>query len=98
MVTTRAGFLARADAFVDYSVTMLMDSPAGRLTRPLVLMLAYGFQRPFANLADASPPIPVHAFQREPFVPLRQRLARKLAWTGAGLSAAAFALMTLLVS
>jgi hypothetical protein len=91
----RACFLGRADAFVDYAVTTLTHSPTGRLARPLVLLLAYGFQRPFTNLADARPPLPAQAFQREPFVPLRQRLARKLAWTGAGLSAAVFALMAL---
>jgi hypothetical protein len=93
----RACFLARADGFVDYAVTTLTHSPTGRRARPLVLLLAYGFQRPFANVTDARSPIPIQAFQREPFVPLRQRLARKLAWTGVGLSAAGFAIVALLV-
>jgi hypothetical protein len=97
-VEARACFLARADGFVDYAVTTLTQSPAGRLTRPLVLLLAYGFQRPFTNLADTGPPIPARAFEREPFVPLRQRLARKLAWTGAGLATAALAVRAFFVS
>lgn len=93
----RACFLARADGFVDYAVSMLLQSPTGRLTRPLVLLLAYGFQRPMADLAAVRTPV-VLTFEREPFTPLRQRLTRKLAWAGAGLSAAAVLAIVLLIS
>lgn len=94
----RACFMARADGFVDYAVSTLLASPTGRLTRPLVLLLAYGFQRP---LLDHSAPPQAESpatFRREPFTPLRQRLARRLAWTGAGLSAAALVVIALLIS
>lgn len=94
---TRACLLARADGFVDYAVSMLLRSPTGRLTRPLVLLLAYGFQRPMVDLAAVRTPVSLPAFAREPFTPLRQRLTRKLAWAGAGLSAAAVLAIVLLV-
>ena len=93
----RAAFLARADEFVDYAIGMLTQAATGTLTRPLVLLLAYGFQRPMIDLAVA-PVVPVQAFQRQAFTPLRQRLARRLAWTGAGLSAAALVVLVLLIS
>ena len=51
----RASFLARADSFVDYSIRTLLAAPTGRLTRPLVLLLAYGVQRPMTELAAARP-------------------------------------------
>jgi len=79
---------------VDYAVATLQQSPTGRLTRPLVLLLAYGFQRPMADLAAVRTPV-VLTFAREPFTPLRQRVTRKLAWAGAGLSAAAVVIMLL---
>ena len=95
---TRARFLARADGFVDYTVAILLPSRIGRLTRPLVLLLAYGFQRPMADLAAIRTPAAVPVFVREPFTPLHQRLARKLAWAGAGLSAAAVLAIMLLIT
>ena len=60
----------------------------GRLARPLVLLLAYGFQRPLApapieTLAPAYLPAP-----RVQFVPLRRRIVRRLILAAAGLSAA----------
>jgi hypothetical protein len=97
-LATRDRFQSRADSFVDYAVTALVNSPTGRLTRPLVLLLAYGFQRPMLELqvaigsADATP------IDRERFTPLRQRVARRLAWAGAGLSAAALVALVLLIS
>jgi hypothetical protein len=80
----RASFLARADAFVDYAVTTLLQSPTGRLTRPLVLLLAYGFQRPTTA--------------RQRFTLLRQRVRKRLALAGAGLSAAAVLVIVMLIS
>jgi hypothetical protein len=87
--TRRAAFLAGADRFVDYSISTLTTSPTGTLTRPLVLLLAYGFQRPLSGKADARPAVPTPHFERHAFTPLRQRLKKRLALAGAGLSAAA---------
>jgi hypothetical protein len=92
----RASFLARADAFVDYAVTMLLQAPTGRLTRPLVLLLAYGFQRPMVDLAVIDPPRAVAPIARESFTPLRQRIKTRLALAGAGVSAAAVLVIVLL--
>lgn len=94
----RACFMARADGFVEYAIATLSASPTGRLTRPLVLLLAYGFQRPL--LDHPSPPVtePARSYRRETFTPLRQRLAKRLAWAGAGISAAALFVLALLIS
>ncbi len=94
----RASFLARADSFVDYSIRTLLEAPTGRLTRPLVLLLAYGVQRPMAELSAALPSAPLELFVRKPFTPLRQRVIKRLAWAGAGLSAAALVVLVLLIS
>jgi hypothetical protein len=94
----RACFLSRADGFVEYSIDYLTQSPTGRVTRPLVLLLAYGFQRPMCEVKSVATPIVIKAFERHPFTPLRQRLARRLAWAGAGLSAAALMLLALLTA
>ena len=94
----RASFLSRADSFVDYSIRTLLEAPTGRLTRPLVLLLAYGVQRPMTELAAARPPAPLQRFERETFTPLRQRVMKRLAWAGAGLSAAALVVLVLLIS
>ncbi len=94
----RACFLARADGFFEYAVTMLRQSPTGTLTRPLVLLLAYGFQRPLGPSQDAPKAIAIPSVQRQPFVPLRERLRKRLAWAGAGLSAGALLVIVLLMS
>ena len=96
--TERAAFIAGADRFLEYSIATLTASPTGTLTRPLVLLLAYGFQRPMAGMADARPPVPAHNFERHAFTPLRQRLKKRLALAGAGLSAAAVLVIVLLIS
>jgi hypothetical protein len=94
----RAALMARADGFVDYAISYLMQARRGRLTRPLVLLLAYGFQRPMMTL----PPIEDHAaatsFPRQKFTPFRQRLKTRLVLAGAGLSAVAIVLVVLLGS
>jgi hypothetical protein len=95
---TRACFMARADGFVDYAVGALTQATTGRLTRPLVLLLAYGFQRPMFDLTSVAMPAAVRRFERQMFIPLRQRLALKLAWAGAGLSAAALVAIAFLSS
>jgi len=94
----RTSFLARADFFVDYALSTLRQSPTGRLTRPLVLLLAYGFQRPMFTPPATAATLDLAVFQREPFTPLRKRLARRLAWAGAGLSAAALVAIAFLTS
>ncbi|HYB94101.1 MAG TPA: hypothetical protein VEC39_03950 [Vicinamibacterales bacterium] len=94
----RASFMARADWFVDYAVSYLSQSPTGTLTRPLVLLLAYGFQRPIVEPVSTQPIESPLEFARQRFTPLRQRLARRLAWAGAGLSAAALFVLALLIS
>jgi len=96
--SARADFLAKADAFVDYAVTTLLQSPTGRLTRPLVLLLAYGFQRPTTDLAAAAPPLTTQVAARARFTPLRQRVMKRLALAGAGLSAAAVFVIVMLIS
>jgi hypothetical protein len=97
-LAARANFMARADAFVDYSVTALLQSKTGRLTRPLVVLLAYGFMRPMADAAVAARPVAVTSVQRESFTPLRRRVKNRLALAGAGLSAAAVLAIALLIS
>jgi hypothetical protein len=94
----RACFLARADGFVDYAIGALMRSPTGRLTRPLVLLLAYGFQRPLSAAPIAAAALPVTTFRRQSFTPLKQRLKQRLVLTGAGLSAAAVVVLFVLLS
>lgn len=94
----RAAFLGRAHEFVEGALDTLMQAPTRALTRPLVLLLAYGFQRPLLEPNGLRAAAPPPAFQRQVFMPLRQRLARKLAWTGAGLSAAVLLLVLLISS
>lgn len=95
---TRARFIAVADRFMNYAVTTLHASPTGRLARPLILMLTYGFQRPLSDAPIAVPLAQPVASEREVFVPLRSRLVRRAILAGAGLSAAALLLIVLLIS
>ncbi|HYE87266.1 MAG TPA: hypothetical protein VEA16_12985, partial [Vicinamibacterales bacterium] len=115
---TRARFLARADGFVDYAIAALTASPTGRRTRPLVLLLAYGFQRPMLDVPVAAATVTAAEstvagwhppdtsagnsghppFRRESFTPLRQRLIKRLALAGAGVSAATLTAIALLIS
>jgi hypothetical protein len=94
----RATFLAQADRFADYAIETLLKEPTGTLTRPLVLLLAYGFQRPMLAppVAIGVPPLP--KFARQKFTPLKQRLKKRLALAGAGLSAAAVVVLVLLIT
>jgi hypothetical protein len=85
----RTTFLRRAAYFFDYSVTTLGDATTGRLVRPLVLLLAYGFQRPtnHAELDDIMAP-PAMRVSRVKFVQLRTRVVRRVIVAAAGLAAA----------
>jgi hypothetical protein len=94
----RASLMTRADAFVDYAIAYLLQSPRGCLTRPLVLLLAYGFQRPMATPPPVIDVASARPFPRQKFTPFRQRLKTRLALAGAGLSAVAFVLVVLLAS
>jgi hypothetical protein len=50
----RARFLERAGFFFTYAVSTLWSSPTRTLTRPMVLLLAYGFQSPSCLCPDAA--------------------------------------------
>lgn len=101
----RRRFLERADHFFEYSVATLQASPTGRLVRPLVLLLAYGFQRPMRPLPLAATQalavtqaLSVPVLARARFVPLRRRVVQRLMLAGAGVSAAALLLLALLLT
>jgi hypothetical protein len=49
-------------------------------------------------MADPRPALPTPHFERHAFTPLRQRLKKRLAFAGAGLSAAAVVVIMLLIS
>jgi hypothetical protein len=88
--TDRAMFLERATFFFDYSVNSLRDAPTGRLARPLVLMMTYGFQRPLTPVPVEPLALPpVVKGPRRAFIPLRRRVLRKAKLTAALVSAAA---------
>jgi hypothetical protein len=70
--------LERAAFFFDYAVNTLQEASTGRLARPLVLLLAYGFQRPtLAPRVGIAPP-PAWRGAKVRFVPLRRRVVRRL--------------------
>lgn len=95
----RTRYLARAAEFVDYAVATLQQMPTGRLTRPIVLLLAYGVQRPLGDwAAHGAGDLAAQPWPRASFTPLRQRVMRKLLWAGAGFSAAALLAVVILVS
>jgi hypothetical protein len=94
----RASLMARADGFVDYAISHLRQSPRGRLTRPLVLLLAYGFQRPMTTPPMVPDFAPVRRYPRHKFTPFKQRVKKRLALAGAGLSAVAIVVVVLLGS
>ena len=95
----RSLFLDRAGRFVDQSIAYLAASPTAHLTRPLVLLLAYAVQRPRGEAPAATAAASSHDWSpRRRFVPQRRRVVRRLIWAGAGLSAAALAVIALLIS
>ncbi len=85
--------LERAAFFFDYAVKALQEASTGRLARPLVLLLAYGFQRPNSarSLGIAAPPARPGAKVR--FVPVRRRVVRRLLLIAVGLGAATLLLI-----
>ena len=86
----RVRFLRRAADFFDYSVNTLTEAATGRLVRPLVLLLTYGFQRPLTPAVIESAPLPkARPGPRARFVPMRRRVMRRLIVIAATASLAA---------
>ncbi len=93
-------FTAAADRFFRYSVTALGQMPTRHLTRPVVLLLAYGFQRPLVQGVDLSAAIspadvPIRPVRR--FVASRRRVVMRLAVAATVLIGAALAMLWLIV-
>jgi hypothetical protein len=94
----QAGFVECASRFVDQSIAYLLQSRTAHLTRPIVLLLAYGFQRPRSEAPALAASQPAAWLPKVNFVPQRRRVVRRLVWAGAGASAAALLVMALLAS
>jgi hypothetical protein len=91
----RERFLERAEFFFRYSTTTLSGMPTRTLCRPVVLMLAYGFQRAYFRRhleeSTAIPAEPPADFARPAmFVPQKAKAKKRFAVL-AGASAAVFA-------
>lgn len=82
---TRATFLERAAFFFDYSVMTLAAKPTHTLTRPIVLLLAYAFQRPTLDLSLVAG-MSVDSRVPAGFVAYKRRVIRNMAAVG-GLAA-----------
>ncbi len=94
---TRASLSARAGDFLDYVVSTLSQTPRATLTRPLIVLLAYGFMRPLGDVPAATA-VALPVFERQSFTPLKQRVVKRLAFAGAGLAAALVAIVVFLAS
>jgi hypothetical protein len=76
-------FQQRACEFVTYSVSTLLASPTSSLTRPIVLLLAYGFQRPTVGRIDVAFPTGcLQEFRTRGFTPYKRRVLRRLVILG----------------
>jgi len=77
-------FREAADRFFDYAASTLATMPTKSLTRPVVLLLAYGFQRPSLDPEMSHPLVETVAFdsRRAAFVPYRRRVMVRLAAAG----------------
>ena len=96
--TNRTKWLLHATQFFEYSVTTLRDAATGRLSRPLVLLLAYGFQRPLVSVPTQAVVVPeTLPGPRKQFVPQRRRVVRRLLFAGAAISLAALLAAALLI-
>lgn len=96
----RRRFLERARYFHARSIETLQTLPTRTRTRPLVLLLQYGYARTwFEQATDAAPLAPAPAGPwpaGTPFVPQRTAAKRRLMWlAGAGLAALAGAAVAL---
>jgi hypothetical protein len=81
----RQTLFERASFFFDEAMTTLSARPTARLTRPVVLLLAYGFQRPVRDLGGVGlldqPRLDFG--QPSAFVPYKQRIVRRALLMGA---------------
>jgi hypothetical protein len=90
-------FLRRADEFVNYAISTLQAMPTRSLTRPVVLLLAYGFQRPMVHdIKPAVTLLPLQFVRVKPFVAYKRRVLAKMALFG-GLAAAVTLMIVLWV-
>jgi hypothetical protein len=91
-------FAGRAAFFFNYAVDYLRNSPGRGLTRPVVLLLAYAFQRPVRDLslvtADASVAGVGH---RTEFIAYRRRIVQRVVVTGATAAGVVIALLSSLL-
>jgi len=82
-----------------YAIGTLESMPTAHLTRPIVLLLAYGFQRPMLelpappSLADAANFAPA-----VPFVPAKKRIVQKLRVAASVSAAAVIAFLVLFIA
>lgn len=91
-------FLGKADQFFDYAVSELQSRPTSALTRPVVLLLAFGFQRACMDAAqELAPATAFDAGHPMRFVPYKRRLTRRLAIFGTILATAAVVALKLLL-
>ena len=96
----RNAFLERAAFFLDVSVSTVSARPTCTLTRPVVLLLAYGFQRPVLDLASVTVTDrrDGHFGRRAQFVAYKRRLMSRALMVGAvGAAAGVVVIATLLL-
>ena len=95
----RNAFLERAAFFLDVSVSTVSARPTCALTRPVVLLLAYGFQRPVLDLANITLTDwrDGHFGRRAEFVAYKRRLLRRALMVGAASAAAGVVLVATLL-
>jgi hypothetical protein len=90
-------FLRRADEFVNYAISKLQAMPTRSLTRPVVLLLAYGFQRPMVHeIKPVVTSLSLQFVRAKPFVGYKRRVLAKMAIFG-GLAAAVTLMIALWV-
>jgi hypothetical protein len=94
----RQQLLDRAAFFFDCAIETLAKWPTRRLTRPLVLMLAYGYRSPFGSpepalAAGAADLNDDWGTGRPRFVPYKQRVIRRAITLGASCVATGLALV-----
>jgi hypothetical protein len=98
----RRRFLERADFFFDYAIRTLTEMPTSVFTRPTVLMLSYGVQRPISALSSVPGQTSESVFaatefdRRARFVSYKTRVIRKATGTAALASAVLLSIWLLL--
>jgi hypothetical protein len=99
VATERSQFLARASFFFDAAVSTLSARPTCALTRPVVLLLAYGFQRPAVDPGNVRLPdrLAVDFGRPASFVAYKRRVLRRAIVVGAASAAAGVMLIATLL-